>query len=179
MGDPKFSRKKYEVPLHPWEKDRIEKEGALLKKYGLKNKREIWKAETFLRKIRGRARELLAGGEIEEEKDRSLNHLAKLGLLPPKSTLDDMLALNIESIFSRRLQTMVYLKGLASTPRQARQFIIHGHVAVNGKKVRVPSYMVEKSDEEEISYSSRSPLQEEDHPSRPSIPVEEKWVNGE
>ena len=40
MGKPKFSRKKYETPSHPWEEDRIKLENELIKKYGLKNKSE-------------------------------------------------------------------------------------------------------------------------------------------
>jgi len=46
MGKPKFSRKKYETPSHPWQEDRIKAENELVKKYGLKNKKEVWKART-------------------------------------------------------------------------------------------------------------------------------------
>ena len=60
MGKPKFSKKKYETPNHPWKEARIKAENELVAKYGLKNKREIWKAETALRNYRGQARGLLA-----------------------------------------------------------------------------------------------------------------------
>ena len=174
MGDPRFPRKKYETPSHPWEKERIRREREILYKYGLKNKREIWKAETFLRRIRGEARRLLAKAseESEEEKKNFLKKLARLGILPENSTLDDVLALNIENVLSRRLQTLVYLHGLARTPKQARQLIVHGHIAVDGRKVRVPSYMVKKMEEDKITYSYSSPLNDEMHPMRPK--VEEK-----
>ncbi|MEA2054482.1 MAG: 30S ribosomal protein S4 [Candidatus Thermoplasmatota archaeon] len=170
MGDPKFPRKKYETPSHPWEAERIERERELIHKYGLKNKREIWKAETFLRKIRGHTRELFVGAgekQIEKEKEELLKRMVTLGILSPNSQLDDVLALTIEDILARRLQTQVYLHGLSFTPRQARQMIIHGHIAVNGKKVRVPSYMVKKSEEDTIQYMPASPFGDEMHPMRP------------
>ena len=170
MGDPKFPRKKYETPSHPWEGERIERERELVRKYGLKNKREIWKAETFLRKIRGHARELFVGTgrkQTEKEKEELLKRMITLGLLPTNSQLDDILALTIEDILARRLQTQVYLHGLAYTPKQARQMIIHGHIAVNGKKVRVPSYMVKKSEESTIQYVPSSPFSDDMHPMRP------------
>lgn len=170
MGDPKFSRKKYETPSHPWEAERIERERELLLKYGLKNKREIWKAETFLRRIRGQARRLFAReGEkqAEKEKEDLLKRLAVLGILPPEAKIDDVLALTLEDILGRRLQTLVYLHGLANTPKQARQLITHGHIAINGRKVRVPSYMVKKNEEDMIAYAPSSPFTDEMHPMRP------------
>ena len=58
MGDPKFSRAKFERPSHPWEAERIKAENELLKKYGLKNKKELWRSQYVLRRFRQRAREL-------------------------------------------------------------------------------------------------------------------------
>ena len=184
MGKPKFSRKKYETPSHPWQEDRIKAENELVKKYGLKNKREVWKAETRLRKYRGQARELLAkvGTEDTQSKKESnqlLMHLNRMNILPINSTLDDVLALETESILSRRLQTLTYLKGLANTPDQARQIISHGHIGIGEKRVTVPSYMVTKDEEGEIVYTSDSPLNDIMHPARPradfkSVLVKEK-----
>ena len=94
-------------------------------------------------------------------------HLTRLSILPQKSTLDDVLALEIESILSRRLQTIAYLKGLAGTPDQARQLIAHGHIAIDGCRVTVPSYMVKKDEEGEIAYASDSVLNDSMHPARP------------
>ena len=172
MGKPKFSRKKYETPSHPWQEDRIKEENELIKKYGLKNKREIWKAETRLRRYRSQARELLAKigtGDVQSKKesDQLLMHLSRMNILPDNSTLDDVLALNTEDILSRKLQTLTYLKGLASTPSQARQLIAHGHIAISGRKVTVPGYMVTKEEESEIGYTSDSPLNDPVHPARP------------
>jgi small subunit ribosomal protein S4 len=172
MGKPKFSRKKYETPSHPWQEDRMKEENELIKKYGLKNKREIWKAQTRLRNYRGQARELQAKiltGDIQSKKesDQLLMHLNRMNILPPKSTLDDVLALETESILSRRLQTITYLKGLASTPDQARQLISHGHISINNRRVTVPGYIVTKEEEGEIGYIPDSPLNDMMHPARP------------
>jgi small subunit ribosomal protein S4 len=175
MGDPKFPRKKYERPSHPWQKERIEKDATLIKKYGLTNRKEIWKSETILRNISSQARTLLAkAGDVQAEKEKKqlLQRMTNLSLLPLNANLDDILALNVENILSRRLQTLVYLHGLASTPKQARQLIIHGHISIKEKTVRVPSYMVPKTEEDAISYSILSPLNEEDHPVRPKTEVE-------
>src|SRR5512136_1423795 len=157
MGKPKFSRKKYETPSHPWQEERIKEEGELIKKYGLKNNREVWKAKTKLRNYRSQARELLAKirtGDVQSKKesDNLLIHLSRLNILPNNSTLDDVLALNTESILSRRLQTLTYLKGLANTPNQARQLISHGHIAIGDRRITVPSYIVIKDQESEIGY---------------------------
>jgi small subunit ribosomal protein S4 len=173
MGKPKFSRKKYETPSHPWREERIKTENDLIKKYGLKNKREIWKAQTSLRKYRGQARELLAkiGSEnpqVKKESEQLLTHLTRMNILPLNSNLDDVLALETEPILSRRLQTLTYLKGLASTPNQARQLISHGHIAIGGRKITVPSYLVAKEEENEIGYFADSPLNDVLHPARPS-----------
>ena len=152
MGKPKFSRKKYDTPSHPWQEDRIKLENELIRKYGLKNKREVWKTQTRLRKYRIQARELLAKvatGDIQSKKESEqlLVHLNRLNLLPPNSTLDDVLTLDTESILSRRLQTLTYLKGLANTSYQARQLISHGHIAISDRRVTVPGYIVTKDEE--------------------------------
>jgi small subunit ribosomal protein S4 len=172
MSSQKFPRKKYETPLHPWKESRIKSERELIKKYGLKNHKEVWKAKTYLGKHRGKARELLAkvgasNPQAKKESDQLLLHLTRIGILPMGSTLDDVLALDTETVLSRRLQTLVYLKGFSSTPYQARQLIGHGHVAVKGKKITVPGYMVGKEEEGQINYTIRSPLNEISHPARP------------
>ncbi len=172
MSSQKFPRKKYDTPLHPWKETRIKSERELMKKYGLKNHKEVWKAKTYLGKHREQARELLAklgtaSPQAKKESDQLLLHLSSMGIVAMGASLDDVLALDIESVLSRRLQTLVDLKGFSSTPYQARQLISHGHVAVSGKKVTVPSYMVPKNEETMIQYTIRSPLNELSHPARP------------
>jgi small subunit ribosomal protein S4 len=173
MGKPKFSRKKYETPNHPWKEERIKAENELVKKYGLKNKREIWKAETALRKYRGQARELLAKVESDDpqtkkEINQLLTHLTRFNILPLNSTLDDVLALETEAILARRLQTITYLKGLSNTSNQARQLISHGHIAIDGRRINVPGYKVTKDEENKIEYFADSALNDLAHPARPS-----------
>ena len=173
MGDPKLSRRKYDTPSHPWQGSRIKEENELLKKYGLKNKRELWKAQSLLRNYRRQGRNLLARlrfGDVQAEKEMKglVTKLANLGILPEDATLDDVLALDLEKILERRLQTLVYLKGLAYTPKQARQLIIHGHTVINDRKVTVPGYLVKKNEEPTIAYNPYSPLASDLHPSRPT-----------
>ena len=178
MGKPKFSRKKYETPNRPWEENRIKSENELIKKYGLKNKREIWKAQTILRKYRGQARELLAkigtDTQSKKESDQLLMHLNRMNILPANATLDDVLTLETESILSRRLQTISYLKGLANTPNQARQLISHGHIAIDKNRVTIPSYMVNKDEEGDIGFTTDSPLNDITHPARPKAEYQKR-----
>jgi small subunit ribosomal protein S4 len=158
MGDPKKQRKKYRRPSHPWEKDRIEAENKLLQKYGLRRKKEVWKTETLLRSFRRNARRLLAasGPQAELETKQMLERLKRLGLISGGATLDDVLGLTVENILERRLQTIVSKKGLAKTPLQARQLVLHGHVMISGKRVTVPSYPVSVKEEREIGLTPGS-----------------------
>ncbi len=131
--------------------ERIEREKGLTRKYGLKNRRELWKMETLLRNFRRRARKLLAlrTTQAEAEKKQLIDRLANLKILKKDAGIDDVLTLKIENILERRLQTIVQSSSLANKPKQARQFIVHGHVTVGGNKVTSPSYLV-KADEEKI-----------------------------
>ena len=173
MGDPKFSRRKYETPAHPWEGERIKTENDLLMKYGLKNKRELWRAQSLIRSLRSQSRELQArtrtgDPQAKKETDQLLARCARLSLLPLEgATLNDVLVLSTEAILARRLQTVVYRKGLAYTPKQARQFIVHGHASVAGRKITVPGYIVKRGEEEQIQYHVTSPIANELHPMRP------------
>jgi len=170
MGDPKFPSKHYNTPSHPWQKVRIEKERNLIHQYGLKNKREIWKANTKVRSMRRQARKLTAKSSDEQaqkERELLLSKLNRLGMLEKNSGLEDILRMETESVLDRRLQTQVYLQGLASTAKQARQLIIHGHISVNGAVNRIPGMLVTKLQEKEIKYSPASALNSDLHPVRP------------
>jgi small subunit ribosomal protein S4 len=173
MGDPKFSRRKYETPAHPWEGERIKAENILLMKYGLKNKRELWRAQSLVRSLRAQSRELQArtrtgDPQAKIETDQLLARCARMALLPPEgATLNDVLVLTTEAILARRLQTMVYRKGLAYTPKQARQFIVHGHAAIGSRKVTIPGYLVKRGEEEQVNYYLTSPIANDLHPMRP------------
>ena len=170
MGDPKFPSKHYNTPSHPWQKVRIEEERTLIHQYGLKNKKEIWKANTKIRSMRRQARKLTATSgdeQAQKEKGLLLSKLNRLGLLEQDSGLEDVLRMTPENILDRRLQTQVYLQGLASTAKQSRQLIIHGHISVDGAVTRVPGMIVTKLQEKNISYSPSSALNSDLHPVRP------------
>lgn len=152
MGDPKKPKKHYETPRHPWKADRLVEELQLIGEYGLRNKRELWRAQTILRKIRAHARAIYGlTGEKRVLEERSLiQRLYRMGLLSENATVDEVLRLTVRDILERRLQTIVYRLGLAKTIYQARQFIVHGHVYVGDRKVRSPSYHVMRGEEELI-----------------------------
>ena len=170
MGDPKFPSKHYNTPSHPWQKVRIEQERNLTHQYGLKSKKEIWKADTKVREMRRQARKLTAKANDEQaqkEKTLLLNKLSRLGMLEQGAALEDVLRMAPENILDRRLQTQVYLQGLASTVKQSRQLIIHGHISVEGAVNRVPGMLVTKNQEKNITYSPSSALNSDLHPVRP------------
>lgn len=174
MGDQKFQRKSYSTPRHPWEKDRIDYEREIVIKYGLKNKRELWKAEAILSSFRAQARTLQAKIRYNDpvaQKQFSLllNKLDKLDLMGSNASLDDILSMGIESILDRRLQTIVYQKNMATTMKQARQLITHGHIKVDDRIVTIPGLFVEKEDEDKIYYNDNSPFADENHPMRQII----------
>ena len=147
MGHPKKQRKKYETPKRPYDKQRIDTERKVLNDYGLRRKHEIWRSESILRDFRRRARELLAVKDDKRQKEL-LDKVNKIGL--DAKTLDDVLSVRLENILNRRLQTIVYKKGLANTPRHSRQLIVHGHVRVNDQKILWPSYIVKRGEEDHI-----------------------------
>lgn len=172
MGDPKFSRREWSRPSHPWVGERIKAETALVRKYGLKNKQEVWKAAGKLRAWRTQARELQARlqrleKQAQTERDLLIAKLTRLGMVGEGATLDDILAMNLEQILARRFQSQVYLKGLAKTTGHSRQLIAHGHISVGGRKVTVPGYIMKHGEEEQIAYYGLSPLNNTIHPMRP------------
>jgi len=145
----KRQRKKYESPRKPWDKQRITREKEIVKTFGLRRKKEIRNAEALLRKYRRMARELAAKKDKEKEK-MIVKKLASFGLLQENAGLDDVLSLTLENMLERRLQTIIFKKGLAKTPKQARQFIVHGKVLLDNRKSVYPSYIVKKEEEDKI-----------------------------
>ena len=166
MGDPKRQRKKYDTPRFPWQFDTLEAELKILGQYGLRNKREIWRHKTLLSKYRGIGRSLL-GMSVEErslQEKQLLDRLNRIGILHEDAELDDVLDLTLDDILGRRLQTIVFQKGLAKSIQQSRQLIAHGHIAIDGRKVSSPSYLVLKDEEAKLAYATKSPLTNPDHP---------------
>jgi small subunit ribosomal protein S4 len=177
MSYPGKKSKSYETPRHPWQETRMASEVQLVKAYGLRNKKEVWRAASMLRMYRSEARNLLANvtegqeggleGHLKTQSEEILSKLIRYGIIKSDSNIDDILSLKTENILERRLQTQVLRLGLARTVTQARQFITHGHVAVNGRKATIPGMLVSKEDEMHIGYYGTSPLVSESHPERP------------
>ncbi|MCC6485476.1 MAG: 30S ribosomal protein S4 [Armatimonadetes bacterium] len=69
---------------------------------------------------------------------------------------------NLLQILEMRLDNVIYRLGFSASRLQARQFVGHGHVKVNGRQVDIPSYMVRPGDKVEIAEKSRkiAPLQD-------------------
>jgi len=173
MGDPKKQRKKFETPRFRWRKDILQEELKLVGQYGLRNKHELWRHKTMLSKTRGIARSLI--GKTPEERTKMenelLTRLKKLGILAETSVLDNVLDLSIEDLLERRLQTIVFRKGLTRTISQSRQLITHGHVTIGNRRVTVPGYIVSKVEEEQVIYSPQSALAKEEHPLRQALAI--------
>ncbi len=143
---PGRKHKNYKRPKRPFDAVRIQEENVLIKKYGLKNKREIWKADSAVRNARNQAKLLLTKNQTEQ--DKFVNRLRKQGFIV--ASIADVLALDKEDYLKRRLQSVVVEKKIATTPRQARQFIVHKNISIDGKKINVPSYLVPVDEEDKI-----------------------------
>ena len=176
MGSPKKNRKKYTTPLHPWRAVRIEKEKALDKVYGFKNRKEIWKMDSMLKEMKSQAKKLIAREDSQSAKEEKLlkERAFNLGLIDKDAKLEDVLGLNIEKVLERRLQTQVFRLGLAKSVRQARQFTVHGHILVGDNKVNVPSYLLRRGEENKIKFDNTSTLNSTEHPERRVIEVLER-----
>ena len=176
MGDPKKQRRKYETPRFPWRTDVLQSELRFLGQYGLRNKRELWRHETMLSRFREIARSLAGMPTEEREKleRQLLRRLNRLGILTETAVLDDVLDLSVENILERRLQTIVFRKGIAKSIHQARQLIGHGHIAISGQRVRSPSYLVLRDEEGKVGYASTSNLLDPRHPLRESLQAAER-----
>lgn len=153
MGDhPKNSHKMWRRPKRPLNFDLLNEELYVLGTFGLKNKRELWKAHTELSRIRNQARSLLAlTQEVRNKKEPTLmKSLARIGLVKENSTLDDVLNLKVTDVLSRRLQTVIQKKASIKSPYLARQTVVHGHVMIGERVVTVPSYTVTIEEEGQV-----------------------------
>lgn len=156
MGDhPKNSRKMWRKPKRPLNYDLLNEELYVLGTYGLKNKRELWKAHTELSRIRNQARSLLAlTQEVRSSKEPILmRSLTRIGLVKEDSTLDDVLNLKVTDLLSRRLQTVIQKKANIKSPYLARQVVVHGHVMIGERTINIPSYTVTVEEENQVNLS--------------------------
>lgn len=154
--------KTYKVPRRPFEKERMDQELQLIGKYGLKNKREVWRIGYTLSNIRRAARELLT---LESKDPRRLfegnaliRRLIRIGVLDEsKAKLDYVLGLKIEDFLERRLQTQVFNLGLAKSIHHARVLIRQRHIRVGKQIVDIPSFIVRLDSQKHIDFALTSP----------------------
>src|SRR3989338_8189630 len=182
MGHPRRLKKKYSKPRHPWQKDRIEVENELKKKYGFRTKKEIWKMNSFLSKMKDLSKKLIAahGSQADIEKVHLIKKASSYGLVKPNAKIEDVLAITLEDVLNRRLQTIIVKKKFGRSMLQARQFITHGHVMVKDKTINSPSYLVKLDEESRILFRVSSAFNSEEHPARKlenvivNVPKDEK-----
>jgi small subunit ribosomal protein S4 len=160
VGDPKNPRRMWKKPKRPLNYELKMAELKILGTFGLRTKRELWKAHTELSRVRHQARSLLAlrQEERQEKEPILMNSLSRIGLVSNESTLDDVLNLQVNDLLSRRLQTIVSRNFGFKTPYQARQAVIHGHIMIGDRKVNIPSYIVKLEEEKNIHFSPESKI---------------------
>ncbi len=168
IGDPKKLRKKYQTPNHPWNSKNIAFNKELSKEFGLRTRKEVLIADSFLKKYMDIAKRLIANTTPQgmKEKAQILGKLESLGLLPAGADLNTILGLEVKDVLNRRLQSVVYRQGLAKSMKQSRQFIVHRHIRIGEKEMTVPSYLVSLSEENGVNFREKSALADDDHPER-------------
>lgn len=145
-------KKSYSKPKKAYELKRMQEENKLVEKYGLKNKREIWKTIAKIKYFRNRAMELAKS--TREEQENLLEKLKAIGL--KVESLADILGLKVEDLLERRLSTIVLKKNLALAPKHARQMVTHKKVLVNKAVIDSPSYIVPVELENKISLKEKA-----------------------
>jgi small subunit ribosomal protein S4 len=181
MGDPKYPRKVWRKPKRPLNYELKMDELQTLGTFGLRTKRELWKAHTELSRVRQQARSLLAlTEEARAEKEPILlKSLSRIGLVSENSSLDDVLNLKPTDLLARRLQTIVSKKLGFKTPYQARQAVIHGHIMVGDRKVDIPSYTVTVAEEDSVKFSPESKIPQMLEKTKAEAPKVEAPAEGE
>ena len=181
MGDPKYPRKVWRKPKRPLNYELKMDELQTLGTFGLRTKRELWKAHTELSRVRQQARSLLAlTQEARAEKEPILlKSLSRIGLVAENASLDDVLNLKPTDLLARRLQTIVSKKLGFKTPYQARQAVIHGHIMVGDRKVDIPSYTVTVAEEDSVHFSPESKIPEMLEKTKAEAPKVEAPAEGE
>jgi small subunit ribosomal protein S9e len=154
-------KKTSKTPRKPFDKERLAAELHLVGRYGLRNKREVWRVQLTLAKLRKAARELLTLDERDPrrlfEGDALIRRISKLGLLKEgQRKLDYVLGLTVDQFLERRLQTVVVAKGHAKSVHHSRVLIRQRHIAVGKQMVNIPSFMVSTSSDKYIKYASSS-----------------------
>jgi len=155
--------KTYKTPRRPYEKERLDAELKLCGDFGLRCKREIWRVQLALAKIRKAARGLMT---LDAKDPRRLfegtalvDRLVSFGLLGEEEReLDFVLQMSTSKLMERRLQTKVFRSGLAKSIHHARVLIKQRHIRVGKQLVNVPSFLVRVDSEKLIDFAVTSPF---------------------
>ncbi|MFW5852831.1 MAG: 30S ribosomal protein S4 [Nanoarchaeota archaeon] len=179
MGDPRKRRKNFARPSVLWNEAVLATDKEILREYKPKNKKEIWKMNSFLQNIKDQAKGItsrLGTARAEQamhEKELLIAKVKRYGLIQKEDVgLSDLLNLTLRDVMDRRLQTVVFKKNLSKTVSQGRQFIVHGHVKVAGKKITSPSYLVSSEEENSVDFVAKSPMSSPSHPERGDVSPE-------
>lgn len=146
----KRKHKQYSKPKRPFDKVRIDEEAEIKNEFGLKNKKEIWRADSQIGSIREKAKKLI--GQSKEKQEELFKKLKKKGL--NANSIADALGLEKRDYLNRRLQTVVFRKKIAPTIKAARQMITHKKILVDNVAVDSPSYIVPVELEDKITLKS-------------------------
>ncbi len=177
MGSPRQPKKKYSRPFKRWSKERLDSEKPVMQEFGLKNKMELWRVDSLLRKFAAQAKRLIAlrGAQAEIEKKQMMSKLSSLGIISSNASIDEVLGLTLKDFLGRRLQTIVFKRNLARSVKQSRQFIVHRQIKVGDKLITSPSFLVPVSVEEKVGFVETSALANPEHPER-AVKVSVKGV---
>jgi small subunit ribosomal protein S4 len=152
----------------------IEINRELRREYGLTKRKEVMIASSFLKKYKNLAKKLIAATneQSKKEKVQIMDKLQRLGLIVAGAELDNILDLELKDILERRIQSVVFRKGLARTIKQARQFITHRHIRIGDQEITVPGYIISLEEESNLQFKSSSGLSDEEHPERVNLAKE-------
>jgi len=162
-NQPKNFGKTARTPRRPFEKERIDSELKVVGEYGLKNKRELWRVQLTLARIRSSARKLLTlpanNPRRQFEGDALVRRLQRYGILTQdQSRLEQCLEIKVEDFLKRRLQTLVQENKLAKTVHAARVVIYQRHIQVRKQVVSSPSFLVRVKSQAFINFREGSSI---------------------
>ena len=154
-------KKTSKTPRKPFDRDRLMSELKVVGQFGLRCKREVWRVQLTLARLRKAARELLTLDESDPrrqfEGDALIRRIVRLGLLKEgERTLDYVLGLTLDQFMERRLQTVLVKKDMAKSVHHARVLLRQRHIAVGKQMVNIPSFNVRTASQNYIAYAPSS-----------------------